>query len=336
MTRCFELAAHGMRHCAPNPMVGAVLVYQDRILGEGYHAVYGGDHAEVACIKNVNEKDKPFIKDSTLFVSLEPCNHFGKTPPCSHFIVDQGIKKIVIGSLDPNPMVNGTGIDYLTSNGVEVHIEDFQLKQEQLNKRFFTNQNKKRPYIILKWAQSADGFLSREGERLRISNRLTDALVHKWRSEEGAIWIGANTLLTDNPKLTVRKFFGSNPLRILYDKSNTLLKNEFFFNADDNYLAFHSDSKIKDEYYVQEDRCLEEILNKLYAKNIGSLLVEGGAQLLNSFLQHHLYDEIRVITNSELFLEDGVKAPLLSPNIKFSDELFLDTDQITLYHNFFS
>lgn len=333
LKRCFEIAARGSRRCSPNPMVGAVLVYENRIIAEGFHAVFGGDHAEVACIKNVKDGDTHLIKDATLYVSLEPCNHFGKTPPCSHLIINQGIKNVVVGSRDPNPLVNGSGIDYLIANGVDVSVRDFQDRQRQLNKRFYTHQLKKRPYIILKWAESADGFLSTKGEQTKISNGLTDVLVHKWRSEEDCIWAGANTVLTDNPKLTVRHFVGPNPLRILYDKNNSLLKGDFFFTADKNFISFHSDAKQQDDNYVTTNQWLEEILSKLYSKQVGSILVEGGTKLLQTFIDRNLFDEIRVITNSKLKLHEGHKAPIRPSHLQRVDELNIYNDQINLYLN---
>ena len=219
MYRCLQLAGKGAGHVAPNPMVGAVLVHNDRILGEGYHQVYGQAHAEVNCINSVLPDDVPLIPDSTLYVSLEPCAHFGKTPPCADLIIKKQIRKVVIGCRDPFKEVDGKGIERLKAAGIEVISGVLEAACTDLNKRFFTFHTFNRPYVILKWAESANGKISGSGnERVFISNAWTNTLVHKWRSEESAIAVGTNTAMLDNPFLTTRLWPGRNPVRILLDK----------------------------------------------------------------------------------------------------------------------
>jgi diaminohydroxyphosphoribosylaminopyrimidine deaminase/5-amino-6-(5-phosphoribosylamino)uracil reductase len=220
MKRCLDLAMQGCGSVAPNPMVGAVLVYSNKIIGEGYHQQYGGPHAEVNCINSVLAENKKFIPNSTLYVSLEPCNHHGKTPPCSDLIIQHKIPELVIGCKDPFELVNGTGIEKLKKAGVNIHPFLLEKEAVELNKRFFHFHQKKRPYIILKWAQTDDGFIALpKGIPLKISNEITDQLVHRWRSEEAAIIVGTNTAINDNPSLTNRLWGGANPIRIIIDKN---------------------------------------------------------------------------------------------------------------------
>jgi len=315
MHRCLQLASLGAGNVAPNPMVGAVLVYDHVIIGEGYHRNYGFDHAEVECLKNVPDHNRHLISKSTLYVSLEPCNHFGKTPPCSDLIIRHSIPRVVIACKDPFEKVNGSGIEKLQSNGIDVITCILEKEAQELNKRFFTFHQKKRPYIILKWAQSKDHKITAEDQyRFKISNEISDRLVHKWRSEEASIMVGTNTALTDNPSLTTRLWKGNNPVRIVIDKFlkipvanklldktvQTIIINTIRNDVDGNNVFY----KITDN-----ENMIPDIMNMLYQRNIISLFVEGGTHLLGSFIDTGLWDEMRVITNKELNIGNGKAAP---------------------------
>jgi len=240
MSRCIELAKLAAGQVAPNPMVGAVLVYEDKIIGEGYHKKYGEPHAEVNCINSVLAENKDLIEKSTIYVSLEPCSHYGKTPPCVDLIIKNKIKKIVIGCKDIYKEVAGKGIEKLKNSGAEVIVDILENECKDLNKRFFTFHQKNRPYIILKWAQSANGKIgSLSGERILISNDYSNRLVHKWRSDEAAILVGTNTALKDNPSLTTRLWEGNNPIRIVIDKENNLPSTLEVFNHEANTIIFN-------------------------------------------------------------------------------------------------
>ena len=280
MYRCLQLASYGRGFTTPNPMVGAVIVHNDRIIGEGFHRRYGGPHAEVNAIASV--KEKQFLQDSTLYVNLEPCSHYGKTPPCSELIIRKQIPRVVIGQVDPFPEVSGNGIKKLKEAGVEVGCGILEKECKELNKNYLTFMQQHRPYIILKWAQSADGFLDKfreegDGQKpVRFSNDFTQMLVHKLRAEEAAIMIGKRTKLLDKPALNVRFWIGNDPEKIIADSSKTL----------------------------------QEQLTELYKKNIQSLIVEGGSKLLHSFLAEDLWDETQ-IEIAPVFLKEGVRAPIL-------------------------
>jgi diaminohydroxyphosphoribosylaminopyrimidine deaminase/5-amino-6-(5-phosphoribosylamino)uracil reductase len=335
LQRCLQLAALGAGNTAPNPMVGAVLVHNDRILGEGYHRQYGEAHAEVNCLSRVAEADKPLIPDSTLYVSLEPCSHFGKTPPCVDLILKHDIKKVVIGAQDVASHVNGQGIQKLKEHGVEILEYDYQAECVYSNRRFFTFHQKKRPYLILKWAQSADGFIGKTDERVSLSNPITNMLVHKWRSEESAIWVGFKTALLDNPRLNVRHHTGKNPVRIVLDRDLTLPHTHHLFNDDAETIVFNFKRSQQNQNisYVRIDSMnyLEEILQELHARNILSVLVEGGQKLHRELIHAQLYDELRKIETPS-FLHQGVKAPSLPENIRCTQNIPVLSDQISIYH----
>lgn len=328
MSRCLQLAKMGAGHVAPNPMVGAVLVYENKIIGEGYHQKYGEAHAEVNCIASVSENNKALIEKSTMYVSLEPCSHFGKTPPCADLIIRNKIKKVVIGVQDIYREVAGSGIKKLKEAGLEVVAGVSEKECRDLNQRFFTFHQKQRPYIILKWAQSANGKIGSEnGERILISNEYTNRLVHKWRSEEAAILIGTNTAMSDNPSLTTRLWKGKNPLRIVIDKELKLSSKLKIFSKATlpagqagsmsgrqvNTIIFNSSKKSIQENMqfipLENDNFLEEMLGALYELNVQSVLVEGGAKTLQSFIDSGLWDEARVITNEEMVIENGICSP---------------------------
>lgn len=314
MERCISLATLGFGYAAPNPMVGAVLVYNQRIIGEGYHAQYGQAHAEVNCINSVKEEDEKFISESTMYVSLEPCSHFGKTPPCADLLVKMKVKKVVVGCVDSNAEVSGRGIKRMQESGIEVVTGVLKEECRQLNKRFFTFHEKKRPYIILKWAQSMDGFIgSGSKERIYISNQYSNRLVHKWRSEEAAILVGTSTALNDNPVLTTRLWPGNNPTRILLDRKLVVPETHGIFNdkACTIIANDHKNMERNNLIYLKIDEkdVLKSLLPALWEMDIHSVLVEGGSKTLTSFINAGLWDEIRIIVDEKLHLGKGVKAP---------------------------
>lgn len=317
MQRCLQLAAKGAGKVAPNPMVGAVLVYDGRIIGEGYHKKFGEEHAEVNCINSVAEADKNFIEASTFYVSLEPCAHFGKTPPCADLIIKNKISKVVIGCRDSFEAVAGKGIERLKAAGAKVTVGILESECRKLNKRFFIFHEKKRPYIILKWAQSSDGKIAAlNGVRTYISNEFTNRLVHKWRTEEAAILVGTNTALQDDPALTARLWPGNDPVRLAIDVDLKLPLYLKLFDGTAKTIVFNYKIKTETEklVYIQlekEGNIFTQIAAALYAMNIQSVIVEGGAKLLQSFIDAGLWDEARVITNSNLIIGEGLDAPVL-------------------------
>jgi diaminohydroxyphosphoribosylaminopyrimidine deaminase/5-amino-6-(5-phosphoribosylamino)uracil reductase len=361
MRRCLRLAKLGAGYVAPNPMVGAVLVYDDKIIGEGWHQKYGEAHAEVNCIASVKNENSHLISQSCLYVSLEPCSHFGKTPPCTDLIIKNKIPKVIIGCRDPFIEVDGKGIEKLKAAGVEVEVGILEKECKELNKRFITFHTEKRPYIILKWAQTADGFVAApskpppkgeafedsEGSRLLISNEYSNRLVHKWRSEEASILIGTNTAMLDDPELTTRLWPGSSPIRLVVDMDLKLPSTLKIFNQQQPTIIFNT--KIHSEesewsppsplvervgvryYQVTEDTSLvHQIVNALYQQKIQSVIVEGGAKLLQSFIDAGMWDEARVIKNSELRIMNGLAMPILTHALKV-DEQKIFSDIIEVY-----
>jgi diaminohydroxyphosphoribosylaminopyrimidine deaminase/5-amino-6-(5-phosphoribosylamino)uracil reductase len=336
MHRCIELAKLGAGYVAPNPMVGAVLVHEDEIIGEGYHQQYGGPHAEVNCINSIKQEGRHLIPSSTLYVSLEPCSHFGKTPPCSDLIIKHKIKKVVIGCRDPFKEVDGKGIEKLRAAGIEVRVGVLEKECKELNKRFMLFNTQHRPYIVLKWAETADGKIANDSsERLFISNELTNRLVHKWRSEEASILVGTNTALSDDPELTARNWQGPSPVRLVVDMDLRLPQSLKLFDQKQPTIVFN---KIKHEeqdqliyYQVTEDvNLIHQIVNALYQLKIQSVLVEGGAKLLQSFIDADYWDEARVITNEKLIINSGLNAPVLINAMKISEQHIL-SDSIGVY-----
>ena len=321
MQRCIQLAQLGNGYVAPNPMVGCVIVYENKIIGEGYHHNYGEAHAEVNAINSV--QNKSVLPQVTLYVNLEPCAHFGKTPPCADLIIANKIKTVVIGCSDSFDKVNGKGIEKLKAAGVEVITDVLKTEALDLNKRFFTYHNKKRPYLILKWAQSADGFIApiqqnsdfEKTDTTWISNPLSRKLVHKWRSEEAAILIGTNTALTDNPTLNTRDWQGKSPLRIVLDNQLRLPNTLSIFKKDYATIIFNSikNEELENLHFIKInfENALEEILKDLYQRQIQSIIIEGGSLLLNSFIEKGLWDEARIF-KSKMSLNNGVKAPSVS------------------------
>jgi diaminohydroxyphosphoribosylaminopyrimidine deaminase/5-amino-6-(5-phosphoribosylamino)uracil reductase len=318
MSRCLQLARIAGGHVAPNPMVGAVLVCDDKIIGEGYHRHFGEDHAEPNAIHSV--KDSELLKNATMYVSLEPCSYYGKTPPCADLIVSCGIPRVVIGTLDPNPKVSGRGVEILRNAGIEVTVGVLEDECRELNKRFFIFQEQKRPYVLLKWAQTQDGFIDRNRQDaseppLQISNNITKQLTHKMRSENQSILVGANTVLLDNPSLTVRNWSGKSPVRIAIDRQGRIPDN---FNLMDGSIPtiIFTEKELISRHHVEYVRInfnadnLKTILHEIYKRNIHSVLIEGGASILNSFIEAGLWDEANLEVSPQRITE-GVKAPAL-------------------------
>jgi diaminohydroxyphosphoribosylaminopyrimidine deaminase / 5-amino-6-(5-phosphoribosylamino)uracil reductase len=324
MQRCLQLAKLGAEQVAPNPMVGAVLVYRGRIIGEGYHRQYGFAHAEVNCVASVKPEDAPLIPASTMYVSLEPCAHHGKTPPCADLIVAQHIKEVVIGCVDTFSKVAGKGIEILKNAGIQVRTGILEQQCRELNSRFFTFHEQKRPYIILKWAQSSAGYIApADGKPVRISNAFSDRLVHKWRSEEMGIMIGTNTAIMDNPRLNNRLWTGKNPVRLVIDRHSKIPHN---YHLRDNNMPtlFFTEAEID---FAQP--ILLQITQRLHERNIQSVLVEGGANLLQQFISEGLWDEARIITGTTQ-ISEGLKAPSLTDAL-LTAEINLEGDRITYY-----
>ena len=312
MRRALSLALNGMGSVSPNPIVGCVITVNDDIIGEGWHMKYGGPHAEVNAIASV--KDKHLLSESTLYVTLEPCNHHGKTPPCTDLILKSGIKKVVVCNIDPNPRVDGSGIKRLRDSGVEVITGILDKTGRELNQRFFTSIGKKRPYIILKWAETADGFIARENYDSKwISNDYSRQIVHKWRTEEDAILVGAKTAFHDDPQLNVRTWAGRNPVRIVIDRFLKLSENLKIFDRSQPTLCYnvlrHEEHANLTLVRVNEDRFLEAVLEDLNQRGIQSVIVEGGSFTLDRFIQGNLWDEIRVFRSGRTF-EKGIAAPV--------------------------
>jgi len=326
ITRCIDIAKNGLGITAPNPMVGAVIVHNTKIIGEGFTSAYGGNHAEVNAIKSV--KNKELLKQATLYVTLEPCSHFGKTPPCSDLIIRHQIPNVVIGCVDDNPQVAGKGIAKLKAAGCNVTVGVLENECKAHHKRFFTFHNKKRPYIILKWAETSDGFIAPKTKDkaapVWITNKYSRQLVHKWRTEEQAILVGTNTVLEDNPSLTVRDWTGNNPIRIILDRTHKLSKNHSVFNTE-------SETIIISENEVDFNKPLaQEICNFLHSNDINSVIIEGGAQMLQTFIDENLWDETRVFKGNSNF-KIGTKAPLFSGEL-ISEEL-ISADTLKYYIN---
>jgi diaminohydroxyphosphoribosylaminopyrimidine deaminase / 5-amino-6-(5-phosphoribosylamino)uracil reductase len=302
--RSIEIAKNGLAAAMPNPSVGAVVVCDGKIIGEGFTSAYGGNHAEVNAINAV--KDKSLLLKSTIYVSLEPCSHFGKTPPCCNLVIKNKIPNVVIGILDSNKKVAGKGVKMLLEAGINVTIGVLEKECYQSNIRFFTFHEKKRPYIILKWAESQDGFIAPiqkfENKPVWISNEISRQLTHKWRSEEQAILVGTQTVIDDNPSLTTRDWLGKNPIRIVLDRDNRIPKNSQVFDNQSKTIV------LSNENCKFESNLAKNITDFLFKKNIQSIIIEGGRQTLQTFIDANLWDEARVFKSSKL-LNNGINAP---------------------------
>lgn len=334
MQRCFQLAQLGAGQVAPNPMVGAVLVHKDRIIGEGYHQQYGQAHAEVNCIDSVLPEDKHLLEQSTMYVSLEPCAHYGKTPPCADLLIQTKIPAVVIGCRDSFKEVAGRGIQKLLDAGVQVTVPVMESEAIELNKRFFTFHQQQRPYIILKWVETANHQIGNsDGSRLMITNELTNRKVHQWRSQEASILVGTNTALKDDPSLTNRLWTGNSPLRLVIDtglklpphlhlldgKQKTIVFN-FIEQAEKGLLLFQKISA--------REALVPQVIAALYRLQVQSVIVEGGAILLQSFIDASCWDEARITTNTGLVSAPGVAAPVLANALLLSEEsIGIDTIQ---------
>jgi diaminohydroxyphosphoribosylaminopyrimidine deaminase/5-amino-6-(5-phosphoribosylamino)uracil reductase len=340
MRRCLELAQLGAGYVSPNPMVGAVVVHDGRIIGEGYHQKYGQAHAEVNAIAQVTEKfdnQAELLKNSVIYVSLEPCAHYGKTPPCADLIIKHQIPKVVVGCRDPFAQVDGKGIEKLQAAGIEVITGVLEQECQWLNRRFFTKVQKHRPYIILKWAQTQDGFFApADGSQFWITGSESRKLVHKWRSEEDAVLVGKNTVISDNPQLNTRYWDGPSPKRVVIDRrlelnkglnvfdnsAETFIFNEVKFDVDGNnkYIALEDFERFVPQY----------ILYQLYLQDIQSVIIEGGAHTLNTFIEAGLWDEARVFTGDKV-LNKGIKAPRITGIL--ADEYPVGGDRLQLLYN---
>lgn len=319
MKRCFELAQKGIGNVAPNPMVGAVIVHNDQIIGEGYHMKWGGPHAEVNAVASV--QDTSLLRESKIYVSLEPCSHYGKTPPCAKLIIDKQIPEVIVANVDPYPEVAGRGIRMLQEAGIKVKTGVLEEEGWLVNRRFFTFHQKKRPFVILKWAQSEDGFMDIIREKNtpahRFSNESTQKIVHQLRANEAAILVGTQTALMDNPSLTVRHCEGNNPTRILIDRTLKVPFSYNIYNGEAPTLVFteaETSTPIDNVTFVKCDFPngminIHTLLDELYKKNLQSLIVEGGSQILHSFIESDLWDEMQVEVVNGLNLGNGVAAP---------------------------
>ncbi|GAB4492779.1 MAG: bifunctional diaminohydroxyphosphoribosylaminopyrimidine deaminase/5-amino-6-(5-phosphoribosylamino)uracil reductase RibD [Saprospiraceae bacterium] len=332
--RCFDLAHLGAGSVSPNPMVGAVLVHEGRIIGEGWHQKYGAAHAEVNCVRSVSCENQSLIPYSTLYCSLEPCFHFGKTPPCVDLILEQKIQRVVVANGDPNPKVAGQSLAKLRAAGVEVVAGILEAEGHWLNRAFFTWIEKKRPHVILKWAQSSDGYLGKPGERTPVSDPAALRLVHRWRSESDAILVGTTTALTDNPRLDTRFFFGKNPLRLVFDREGKIPSD--FHLLDDSTETWVFGKKreghfFKTDFFPVTDKVLiPNFLEKLFETNRATLLVEGGAQVLAQFLENGHWDEIRIIENSRR-LGGGLPAPAIPPTATLKEQFDVGLDRAFIF-----
>jgi diaminohydroxyphosphoribosylaminopyrimidine deaminase / 5-amino-6-(5-phosphoribosylamino)uracil reductase len=335
MKRCLELAQFGSGYVAPNPMVGAVLMYDGTIIGEGFHQYYGKEHAEVNCIASVKMQHRHLIEKSVLYVSLEPCSHYGKTPPCTNLILEKAIPKVVIGSIDINKEVAGKGVEKLIHGGVNVVTGVLEKECLDLNKRYFTFHQHKRPYIILKWAQSLNGMTGSSDRRVQISNPLTSRLVHKWRNEEAAILAGTNTIANDNPKLTTRLYPGKNPVRIILDKKLVLSPSSAVFNSDAKTIIFNNVKEFIEENLVYikipNEDMLIDVLQSLFEQDIQSVLIEGGTKTIQKFIDRGLWDEARTIVNKDMTIENGVPAPDMK-NFQFNRQEKVLNDLVNYFY----
>ena len=336
--RCVELAQNGLGTTYPNPLVGSVIVYNDIIIGEGWHKKTGESHAEVIAINSI--KDKSLLKKSTIYVSLEPCSHFGKTPPCADLIIEHQIPKVVIGTIDPFAKVCGNGIAKLKNAGIEVEVGFLEKECNELNKRFFTFHQKKRPYIILKWAQTQDGFIAplqkNHNRPVWVSNEFSRQLVHKWRTEEQAILVGTNTVLQDNPKLDIRHWIGQNPMRIVLDRELKIPEDYSVYDTNSKTIFItekHKES-FKENIYFEtidfQNNRNAQILDILYKHQIQSVIIEGGTSVLQSFIKDNLWDEARVFA-SDLILENGIKAPDF--DVEEHSQTSILNDTLSLFYN---
>ena len=333
MSRCIQIATNGLGITYPNPFVGSVIVHNNKIIGEGFTSEYGGPHAEVNAINSV--KNPELLKESTLYVTLEPCSHHGKTPPCADLIIKKEIPRVVIGTLDPFSKVNGQGYLRLLKNGVDVTLNILENECLELNKRFLTFHQKKRPYIILKWAQTEDGYMGRDDIQKWITNQYSKQLVHKWRTEEEAILVGKNTALIDNPQLNSRLWNGKNPLRIAIDKNLAIPRSFHLFDQSQPTVIFNSLEDFEEENLILKkidfsEKIVPQVIDYLYQKNIQSLIIEGGSDTIQYFIETNLWDEARILSSDTIWNE-GILAPRIK-GTRIGKYRFLN-DELNIFEN---
>ena len=332
MQHALDLALRGKGKTKSNPMVGCVIVHDNHIIGEGWHKEYGGLHAEPNAVNSV--EDKTLISQSDIYVTLEPCAHFGKTPPCANLIASLKPRRLFVCNIDPNPLVAGKGLEKIRNNGTEVHIGLLEEKGRWLNKRFFTFFEQQRPYVILKWAQTHDGFIARKNYDSKwISSLESRTLVHKWRTEEDAIMVGTNTALHDNPQLNVRLAEGTNPLRVFIDRSLRIPADYHLFDKSQPTICYNStkDDKTENLEFVKinfSSKISPQILSNLYQRKIQSIIIEGGNQLLQEFIDLNLWDEARIFKSQKNFGE-GINGPIIK-GLTEKDESIANDNLITM------
>jgi diaminohydroxyphosphoribosylaminopyrimidine deaminase / 5-amino-6-(5-phosphoribosylamino)uracil reductase len=333
MQRALELATLGRGNVSPNPMVGCVIVHNNRIIGEGWHKRCGEAHAEVNAIEAVQEKS--LLSEATAYVTLEPCSHFGKTPPCADLLIKHQLKKVIICNEDPFDLVAGKGIEKLKNAGIGVEIGLLASEGREINKRFFTLIEKKRPHIVLKWAETADGFIAQpNGKPLQISGDLAQKYVHKWRSEEDAIMVGTNTAINDNPRLNTRFWTGKSPIRVVIDRHLKLPSDAHLLDNFQRTIVFnlHKETTEKANEYIKlpNENQLNFILEKLYELKIQSILVEGGTQLLQNLMDENLFDELRIFKSRNV-LKEGILGPKIPRSATLASTQFLENDTLSCY-----
>ncbi|MBK9254564.1 MAG: bifunctional diaminohydroxyphosphoribosylaminopyrimidine deaminase/5-amino-6-(5-phosphoribosylamino)uracil reductase RibD [Saprospiraceae bacterium] len=335
MQRCFDLANLAGNRTRTNPKVGAVIVYEGNIIGEGYHKEYGGPHAEIEALNNVSDRHKSLIPKSTLYINLEPCAHHGKTPPCVFRIKEEGIRKVVISCQDPNPLVAGKGVEILKESGVVI-ITDVLLNEGLKMIAPFKAHLNSRPYIILKWAKSKDNFIGKSGERVQLSSQATSILTHKWRSECDGILVGKNTVVTDNPELTTRRHPGDNPVRIILDSNPEIINGHYNVLIDVFKTIIFNEMK-EESFHNKEfikihdlKNNLKSVVHQLFNRGILNILVEGGSKVLHSFIDENLWDEARIISTPKVLFE-GVRAPDVEG--KLESEMVIGPDEIVYVRN---
>lgn len=334
MQRALALATLGKGSVSPNPLVGCVIVHDDKIIGEGWHQMYGENHAEANAIEQV--KNKALLKESAVYVTLEPCAHFGKTPPCADLLVKHGVRKVIISVVDPNPLVGGKGIQKLRDAGISVETGILEAEGTAINRRFFNALRYRRPYVVLKWAETADGFMARANYDSKwISSWYSRKLVHKWRTEEDAILVGSKTAAHDNPQLGARDWKGRNPIRVVIDRHLSLDGGLQLFDGSHYTICYNlkKNEELPNLHFIKldEDAFLEQMLQDLFVRKIHSVLVEGGAIIHNEFIKRQLWDEIRVF-KAPIRFEAGIAAPIMPGQIH-KEVLLPEGDKLFIFHN---
>lgn len=327
MQRALDLAVLGAGKVSPNPLVGCVIVHQGKIIGEGWHQLYGKAHAEVNAVNAV--ENKALLPEATVYVTLEPCAHQGKTPPCADLLVKHQVKRVVVCNEDPHPLVGGKGLEKLRKAGIDLTVGVLEAQGKELNKRFFTGVLKQRPYVIFKWAETADGFIAKKNYDSKwISNKMSRTLVHKWRTEEDSIMVGGNTARYDNPQLNARLWKGRNPARVLIDRRLKLPSDLHLYNQQQLTLVYNqlnrSQAPNLEFIKLDEDHFLEDVLNDLYEKKIRSVIIEGGSTLIDLFAKQNLWDEARIFKSSTVMFKEGIPAPKIHGHLVNTEQIMND------------